>query len=53
MLVNTISTGCSIGTGLAYINPGIGQGSVAVQIVEGIARQPEQNRPHRQLVRLM
>jgi len=27
--------------GLAYINPGVGQGSVAAQAVERISRQPE------------
>lgn len=39
MLVNTISR-MFYRNGLAYINPGICQGSEAAQSAEGIARQP-------------
>ena len=33
--------GAGLAVGLAAIGPGVGQGSVAAQAVEGIARQPE------------
>ena len=38
-VTSVIAAGLAIG--LASIGPGVGQGTVAGQVVEGIARQPE------------
>ncbi|PON53229.1 ATPase, F0 complex, subunit C [Parasponia andersonii] len=41
-LISVIATGLVVG--LAFIGPGVGQGTAAGQAVEGIVRQPEAER---------